>query len=77
MEPSQIQRSLFEDSSRQIFCGSSRIGNRQQRSCYFDLVRYFFLKLSKIDILEKLRFLARSFSASCVLTCPVRIEAEQ
>jgi hypothetical protein len=35
------------------------------------LPRYFFLKLSKIDILEKLRFLARSFSASCVLTCPV------
>src|SRR6266404_9438805 len=32
---------------------------------------YFFLNLSKIDILEKLRFLARSFSASCVLTCPV------
>src|SRR5439155_14706235 len=32
---------------------------------------HFFLKLSKIDILENLRFLARSFSASCVLTCPV------
>ena len=32
---------------------------------------YFFLNLSKIDILENLRFLARSFSASCVLTCPV------
>src|SRR6266404_6420681 len=30
---------------------------------------YFFLNLSKIDISENLRFLARSFSASCVLTC--------
>src|SRR5438270_9998418 len=35
------------------------------------LVCYFFLNLSKIDISENLRFLARSFSASCVLTCPV------
>src|SRR6266550_4497867 len=32
---------------------------------------YFFLNLSKIDISENLRFLARSFSASCVLTCSV------
>src|SRR6266576_1264623 len=32
---------------------------------------YFFLNLSKIDISENLRFLARSFSASCVLTGPV------
>jgi len=37
----------------------------------FDLVGYFFLKLSKIDISENLRFLARSFSASCLLACPV------
>src|SRR5437667_8467270 len=35
------------------------------------LVCYFFLNLSKIDISENLRFLAQSFSASCVLTCPV------
>src|SRR5438552_18576405 len=35
------------------------------------LVCYFFLNLPKIDISENLRFLARSFSASCVLTCPV------
>src|SRR5207253_6717505 len=47
----------------------SRNGNRRQRSCYFDLVRYFFLKRPKIEISENLRFLARSFSASCVLTC--------
>src|SRR5207248_7097883 len=32
---------------------------------------YFFLNLSKIDISENLRFLAGSFRASCVLTCPV------
>jgi hypothetical protein len=32
---------------------------------------HFFLKFSKIEILENLRVLARYFSASCVLTCPV------
>src|SRR6476660_7841301 len=37
----------------------------------FDFVRYFFLKRPKIEISEKLRFLARSVSARCVLTCPV------
>jgi len=35
------------------------------------LVRYFFLKRAKIEISEKLRFPVRSFSASCVLICPV------
>src|SRR6266700_4642069 len=51
--------------------GSPRIGNRRQSSCCCELLCYFFLNLSKIDISENLRFLARSFSASCVLTCSV------
>src|SRR5947207_9308912 len=51
--------------------GSFRIGNRRQSSCCCELLCYFFLNLSKIDISENLRFLGRSFSASCVLTCPV------
>src|SRR2546423_9886664 len=37
----------------------------------FDLVSYLFLKLSKIDISEHLRFLTRSCSASRVLACSV------
>src|SRR5206468_12171592 len=40
-------------------------------SCCCELLCYFFLNLSKIDISENLRFLARSFSASCVLICSV------
>src|SRR6266480_4134824 len=46
--------------------GSFRIGNLRQRPCYFDLVRYFFLNLSKTDISEIFRFLVFR-----------RIEAEQ
>jgi hypothetical protein len=67
--------------------GSSRIGNRRQRSCYFDLVRYFFLKRPKIEISENLRFLARSFPCRplflAVIVLPAsldlsgRIETEQ
>src|SRR5204863_7764366 len=38
--------------------------------CHF-CSHHFFLKRPKIDISENLRFLARSFSASCVLTCSV------
>src|SRR6266446_5110537 len=51
--------------------GSSRIGNRRQSSCSCELLCYFFLNFSKIDISENLRFLARSFSPSWVLTCSV------
>src|SRR5437773_11637033 len=40
--------------------------NLRQRPCYFDLVRYFFLNLSKTDISEIFRFLVFR-----------RIEAEQ
>src|SRR5260370_7121299 len=39
--------------------GSSRIGNRRQRSCCCELLCYFFLNLSKTDISENLRVLAR------------------
>src|SRR4029077_4181269 len=38
--------------------------------CHF-CSHHFFLKRPKIEISENLRFLARSFSASCVLTCSV------
>src|SRR5260370_41928995 len=38
--------------------------------CHF-CTHHFFLKRSKIEISENLRFLARSFSANCVLTCSV------
>ena len=65
MEPSQIQRSLFEDSGRQIFparlelviVGSVNV-------CV--LVCYLFLNLSKIEISENLRFLCESFRAEAL-----------
>jgi hypothetical protein len=44
--------------------GSSQIGNRGQRSWYFDLVRFFFLKRPKIEISENLRFPSQIFRAA-------------
>ena len=53
MEPSQIQRGLFEDSGCQFLLGSSRIDGRQSFMllCF---ACYFFLNRSKTDISENL-----------------------
>ena len=65
-----IQRSLFQDwpPDRSDF---TRICSRRQRSCCCDLVCYLFLKLSKIEITENLRFLTRTSPRRCLLLAVV------
>src|SRR6266568_9611387 len=67
--------------------GSPHIGNRRQSSCCCELLCHFFLKLSKVEISENLRFLVRIFPRGrfllAVIVLPAgldlsgRIETEQ
>ena len=59
MESSQIQRSLFEDSGRQIFPARLELLIVGNVHVVVIGVCYFFLKLSKIDISQNVKSLSK------------------